>query len=165
MSSKGKAKFKPVTSNDPTTLSTGLLLADQEHGSESPSSDNVPAEPEDNSSSTFHLVRGFTRARGRIFSLDFTFDNLGLILPNGVAILQSVSARCVCPPPLHTHTHLFLLLVFNLPPAPHAVIEAVLNIVHSIQLRCFLFYNVCVCHVFFVWRALTHSLSGSLLAP
>ena len=44
-------------------------------------------------SSTFHLVRGFTRARGRIFSLDFVFDNLGLILPSGNAILQSVSAR------------------------------------------------------------------------
>jgi ABC-type multidrug transport system fused ATPase/permease subunit len=44
-------------------------------------------------SSTQYLVRGFTRARGRIFSLDFTFDKLGLILPNGNPILQSVSAR------------------------------------------------------------------------
>jgi len=44
-------------------------------------------------SSTQFLVRGFTRARGRIFSLDFTFDKLGLILPNGNPILQSVSAR------------------------------------------------------------------------
>jgi ABC-type multidrug transport system fused ATPase/permease subunit len=43
--------------------------------------------------STYHLVRGFTKARGRIFSLDFKFDRLGLILPNGNAILQSVSAR------------------------------------------------------------------------
>lgn len=42
---------------------------------------------------SYHLVRGFTKARGRIFSLDFQFDKLGLILPNGNAILQSVSAR------------------------------------------------------------------------
>jgi ABC-type multidrug transport system ATPase subunit len=44
-------------------------------------------------SSTYQLVRGFTRARGRIFSLDFEFERLGLVLPNGNAILQSVSAR------------------------------------------------------------------------
>eukprot|EP00968_Pinguiococcus_pyrenoidosus_P024510 scaffold4746_cov248-Pinguiococcus_pyrenoidosus.AAC.2 len=39
------------------------------------------------------LVKGFVRVRGSLFSLDFAFDDLGLQLPNGTRILQSVSGR------------------------------------------------------------------------
>jgi hypothetical protein len=84
MKQKGHAKFNTIGSSE----NLAGLLESEHAGAVLDNSASYTVQ-----SSTFHLVRGFTRARGRIFSLDFTFDNLGLILPNGNAILQSVSAR------------------------------------------------------------------------
>jgi hypothetical protein len=84
ISKKAKAKFRAHPSHE--NLEAALLEGADETGPPPPHAFSAD-------SSTHHLVRGFTRARGRIFSLDFTFDKLGLVLPNGNPILQSVSAR------------------------------------------------------------------------
>ena len=89
MANKGKARFGALHRRDGSSDAGVALLGDGGGGG----GDGARLRSSSESTSTYHLVRGFTRARGRIFSLDFEFDRLGLILPSGNAILQSVSAR------------------------------------------------------------------------
>jgi len=103
ISRKTKAKFKASPPSDnlaaplmepKISAAEDMLLGDGGgHAEKAATAGSSSAHAFTSDSSTQFLVRGFTRARGRIFSLDFTFDKLGLILPNGNPILQSVSAR------------------------------------------------------------------------
>ena len=103
ISRKTKAKFKASPSSDnlaaplmepKISAAEDMLLGDGGgHAEKAATAGSSSAHAFTSDSSTQFLLRGFTRARGRIFSLDFTFDKLGLILPNGNPIMQSVSAR------------------------------------------------------------------------